>query len=412
MVFTTDHLVGALAGGLTVLLIALVVYRRKTRFGFGSAPKKELHLASHREFEKNLQLVIQDLAQLCREQPSLTQPYLILGNLYRIAGETQRSIVIHQNLLTDQGLSKATRDRVSVELANDLVELNMEEQAVRTLQEISDRSPLFAMAQERLIELFYKQGQFEKAYDCAMRLFGRDKAWRHRKRAAYFQALLGEKLLQDGELPAARKAADTALDQDAECLLALLVRGGVELEEHAYDKAIENFMQLLQINPNFAFVSLPKIEDAFYRAQSFMRLGEALRSLSQNLPTNGYLSYTLGKYFRKRKMYEESRRELRHALEQNGTNIPAQEEMLNLNVEENRAEESLSDYAELIEEIKTVKRFICNYCQTRYEKMAWHCPSCGRWESILADVNLVPNKHGDDAQETNHPAVHHQASHS
>src|SRR5262245_38645634 len=112
----------SLFGGLLVGLgAAFLFWRRRRQHTLREAELKLLPL-TQRNFHRSLQMVINDLAQICSQNPSLAQPYMVLGNLYRMQGETYRSVVIHQNLLADSTLPKNLRDRVRIELANDLRE--------------------------------------------------------------------------------------------------------------------------------------------------------------------------------------------------------------------------------------------------------------------------------------------------
>jgi lipopolysaccharide biosynthesis regulator YciM len=334
------------------------------------------------------------------------QPYLTLGNLYRLSGETQRSIVIHQNLMTDESLSKTMRDRVRIELACDLVEHGMDEQAYPHLQEVNENSPMYLLAQEKLAELYYKHEDFEKGFVCILNILHKKKSWRNRKRAGYFLALQAEKLLHAGDMHAAKKYIDRVAGFDQDCVLAHFLKGEIALEEHEFDLAIESFTQIMRVNRDFAFLAIPKIEDAFYGKQSFMRLGENLQVLSDSFPNNAFLSFSLGKFYRKKKMFQEARRYLRQTIELNPTFLPGREEMLNLDLEENKLPEAAAEFQDLLDETKSIKHFICVHCQTRYPKLVWTCSSCGRWETVHADLYLKPNVIHDS------PIAEYQASHS
>ncbi len=386
-------LTGCIAG----VLFSLLAFWLNRALRKKRITNKKLPLSTTQEidFQRNLQMIIQDLSQLCQKNPDLIQPYMILGNMYRINGEVQRSAVIHQNLLTEKTLSKTMRDRIRAELARDFIALGAEDQALKLLREIRERSPLFFLAQEKIIEVCYAREEFDEAFRTLLKVLKRKKSWRNRKRAGYYLALQAQQMLERGELPHAKKHARKALGYDKKCVLALYLLGVIAMEEQRYDDAIGFFTTIVMTKPEFSFLAIPKLEDAFYNKQSFMRLGEKLQELSQVFPTNSFLTLSLGKYYRKKKLFKEARQALIATLELDPANLLGQEEMAHLNQEERENDNTVSNYLSLLDDAKARKRYVCSFCHTRHPSLAWSCSTCGRWETVTADLDLL-SEHKDD----------------
>ena len=195
--------IGFVTGVVATLLVRF--FQNRWQLGNGKISERSERSQNQRELQRNIQNAIRDLSQFCKEHPDELPTYLVLGNLFRIAGEAQRSIVIHQNILTEKNLPKQLEEQAKFELACDFLALGVEEQAVKRLGEVSERSPLFFVAHEKLIDIYFSHGKYEKAFDAVEKILKRKKTWRNRKRAAYFLSLEAQSLVDSGELPSAKK---------------------------------------------------------------------------------------------------------------------------------------------------------------------------------------------------------------
>ena len=343
-----------------------------------------------RELAHNLKMATNDLAHFCKKNPKLVQPYLILGNLYRLIGEHQRSVLVHQNLLTEPHLEQNTRDRVLLELANDLMALGLDDRAGKTLTEIDKNSPLYSAALEKLVIIYSKNQNYEKAYQVMESIFKKRRTWHNRKRTAYYLALHSEQFYKSTDHPSAKKYAKKALDYDRYCILAMFTLGSIALEEKHFDEAIDHFEQLVTTKPEFAFLAVPKIEDAYYGKQSFMKLGDTLEKLAEQQPRDPYLQFSLGKYYRKKKMYNEARQHLEQSLESIVNFRPACEELIYLNDEEQKSHKTIDNFKTLIDESKAATIFSCSNCNRQTSELSWQCSNCGHWETLSPQFSMTP----------------------
>ena len=382
-----EILISFLSGGAFVAI--LVLLKRAFAKQVDIEPISEKGIKKKRAFYTYINTAINDLSHLCKKNPKLIHPYMVLGNLYRVRGEPQRSVVVHQNLLADESLSKNMRDRVRIELSNDLIDAGMEEKALPTLQEIHYRSPFYIQAQEKISEVYRIKGNYLDAFSAIQAALRKRKSAVNRRRAGYLLASHAEKLIDMGDLPGAKKTLSRALSFDRGCLLALYRKGEVSLLERKYDDAIYNFSKIVQLRPKYAFLALPKIEDAYYGKQSFMRLGDTIEKFTENGATDPYIRFAMGRHFRKKKMFKEARETLRQVLDREPSYLPVLDELLALDIEEQRTNDCVSTYQSLIEDAKVNEHYVCNHCHATYSDMQWHCTSCGRWETVAQTFDLM-----------------------
>ena len=128
-----------------------------------------------------------------------------------------------------------------------------------------------------------------------------------------------------------------------------------------------------------------------------MRLGETIEELAKLFPNDPFLHYSLGKYFRKKKMYADARKSIRQTLDSNSFYLPAYEEIINLNEEQEMLDKTSAEFSSLVEELKSKDRYRCQYCRSEYSTMQWCCKNCGRWETIIRDLEFL----SEEAQNEN-----------
>jgi lipopolysaccharide biosynthesis regulator YciM len=132
---------------------------------------------SPRAYYKGLNLLLneqQDKAidafiEAVQNDPDTTELHFALGNLFRRRGEFERSVRVHQHLLSRADLSRADRDRAQHALAQDYAKAGLFDRAEAAYRALED-SAFSTEARRALLDLYERSREWAQAHEMAAKL--------------------------------------------------------------------------------------------------------------------------------------------------------------------------------------------------------------------------------------------------
>jgi lipopolysaccharide biosynthesis regulator YciM len=132
---------------------------------------------SPRAYYKGLNLLLneqQDKAidafiEAVQNDPDTTELHFALGNLFRRRGEFERSVRVHQHLLSRADLNRTDRDRAQHALAQDYAKAGLFDRAEASYRALED-SAFSTEARRALLDLYERSREWAQAHEMAAKL--------------------------------------------------------------------------------------------------------------------------------------------------------------------------------------------------------------------------------------------------
>lgn len=229
------------------------------------------------------------LGKVVQKDSSAIDAYVALAHLLRERGEVERAIRIHQNLLLRPDLEKGERIEALVEVGRDYVHGGYPERALASFEEAIAEDGKHRGALAELARLSEERGDFERALWLVRRL-SKLEGERDSGRESRLWTLQGEKLLADGDLKGARKAARRALRLDSGSARSELLLGRVEQARGKGSAALAAFAKIPELDPELLSVIGPELADAYAKQDKSEAYHALLRERLASAPAEGLRS--------------------------------------------------------------------------------------------------------------------------
>ncbi len=308
--------------------------------------------------------------------------HLSIGSHFRNKGETDRAILIHQNLLARPELPPRYTPQVTLELARDYLNAGLLDRAEALLHQLMGDREYGRRGAKQLIELYQQEREWHKAADVARTLTRGDADPALFKTLAYITCELAEGALKEDDRFLAQKLAREALDYDRSCVRATLILMRLLIRQGNFREAGKECLKIFDQNPEFG----PEAIDHLMRLErehgDIGRLVRKLRKLYEQYPSTSVLLALVESVERatgRPAAIDLLRRELEIR--------PSVRGLLRL-VEMAGYEKGMTtDEGRLVSQIGhliLVNRpvYRCVNCGFSGQQLHWLCPSCKEWETV------------------------------
>lgn len=308
--------------------------------------------------------------------------HLSIGAHFRNKGESDRAILIHQNLLARPELPAHFSPQVTFELARDYLAAGLLDRAEALLHQLMDDRGYGERAAAHLIELYQQEREWGKAAQVARTLMKGALNPQLARQLAYITCELADQSLQKDDRWGAQKLAREALSIDPDCVRASFILSNLQARQGNYRDAATICLRVFDQNPEFG----PEAIDRF------MKLERA----------HGDVGRTVKKL---RKLYEQHHgTSLLLALAEAVEQSSGRQAAIDLLRQELEARPSVRGLLRLVElsgyetglatgEGRLVSRigqliltnrpvYRCVNCGFSGQQLHWLCPSCKEWETV------------------------------
>ena len=308
--------------------------------------------------------------------------HLSIGSHFRLKGETDRAILIHQNLLARPELPPRFSPQVTLELAKDYLNAGLLDRAEALLQELMGDRDYGREASQQLIELYQQEKEWGKAGDVARALTKGDADPAMFKVLAYITCELAEDALKHDDRWGAQKFCKQALDYDQSCVRATLILMKLQIRQGSFKEAANQSLKVFDQNPEYGPEAVDRLMRLEHEHGDVGRLGKKLRKLYENYPSTSLLLALVESVER-----SSGRLAAIELLRQELEVRPSVRGLLRL-VEMAGYEKGMTtDEGRLVSRIghlilsnRPVYR--CSSCGFSGQQLHWLCPSCKKWETV------------------------------
>ncbi len=308
--------------------------------------------------------------------------YLVMGTLYRRRGEVERSIPIHQDLLSRPNITKIQQSTVRLELARDYLKAGLLDRSERLLKELAEEAGSNQVpALEFLLSINEMENDWRAAVQTAEKLAGKGKQVAVNR--AHYHCEQAQCCLQVGDLVEARRELKEALASDRNCVRASLMQAELETKAGNEKEAIKALRRVLEQDADYIPETLNLLRENY---QKIDQLGDlvkylftcleqhpaisiviVLSDLVRQLQGDKEAAFVLSEYLKKRPTVRGLDRLIQYHMD--NTDGPARE---NLGL--------LQAFTQRLIQDKPIYR--CGKCGFQGKTLHWQCPTCKNWGAI------------------------------
>ena len=308
--------------------------------------------------------------------------HLSIGSHFRNKGETDRAILIHQNLLARPELPARYTPQVTFELAMDYLNAGLLDRAEALFHQLMGDREYGRRAARELIEMYQQEREWEKAAQVAQTLTRSDADPAMFKTLAYITCELSDAALNKDDRWTSQKLAKEALDYDRSCVRATLLLMKMQIRQGNYREAGNQSLKVFEQNPDFGPEAVDRLMKLEREHGDVGRLVKKLRKLYEQYPGTSLLLALVESVER-----SAGRPAAIDLLRQELELRPSVRGLLRL-VEIAGYEKGMTtDEGRLVSRIghlilanRPVYR--CVSCGFSGQQLHWLCPSCKQWETV------------------------------
>lgn len=308
--------------------------------------------------------------------------HLSIGSHFRNKGETDRAILIHQNLLARPELPPRFSPQVTLELARDYLNAGLLDRAESLLHQLMGDKDYGRQAAEQLIDLYQQEKEWAKAAQVARGLTQGDADPAMFKVLAYLTCEISEECLKQDDRWTAQKRAREALDFDRTCVRANLILMKLLVRQGSYREAGNQCLKVFDQNAEFGPEAIDRLMTLEQEHGDIGRLVKKLRKLYEQYPSTSLLLALVESVER-----ASGRVAAIDLLRQELETRPSVRGLLRLVAMAGYEKGMTTDEGRLVSRIghlilanRPVYR--CVSCGFSGRQLHWLCPSCKRWETV------------------------------
>ena len=378
MVFNWLLLTVAVAAGWVVGRFSKQRHRSRKSIDNEDSVRDRLQFLFTNYSDQAVENFVQSLA-VNRDTVSL---HLSIGSHFRNKGETDRAILIHQNLLARPELPARYTPQVTFELAMDYLNAGLLDRAEALFHQLMGDREYGRRAARELIELYQQEREWEKAAQVAQTLTRSDADPTMFKTLAYITCELSDAALNKDDRWTSQKLAKEALDYDRSCVRATLLLMKMQIRQGNYREAGNQSLKVFEQNPDFGPEAVDRLMKLEREHGDVGRLVKKLRKLYEQYPGTSLLLALVESVER-----SAGRPAAIDLLRQELELRPSVRGLLRL-VEIAGYEKGMTtDEGRLVSRIghlilanRPVYR--CVSCGFSGQQLHWLCPSCKQWETV------------------------------
>jgi len=318
------------------------------------------------------------------------ETHIILGNLFRNRGESDRAIRIHQNLIARPELKTEIKQQCSIELAKDFLKAGFLDRAELIFSKLAKEIDKPIQVLEFLKEIYEKEKDWKKAIEVSNKIQIIKNTVMSDIISHYYCELAEFDLTISAEenLESAKKNITKAIKYNKKSLRALILLADLSYLKEDYMDALKKYLTILNNYPKYSYMVYEKLKNTyaksgyknnfsnfvstFYNVKNPIELYSNLGSnLSAEIPNNELV-----------KFYEDG-------FKKDIISLTHLSEYIEL-ISENKIafdNESLNNIKKCLQKYSTTESsHECINCGYTSIMHCWQCPSCLKWSTINKKV--------------------------
>jgi lipopolysaccharide biosynthesis regulator YciM len=339
---------------------------------------------------------IDELTQATSTDTDALEIQMILGNLYRQKGQVGRAINVHQQLLQRPNLTQLEHAYVLLCLGLDFRHGGFVDRAAEAFQEVLRLDPKNRYALVNLQKLHEDQHQWVEAARVREEIARIDAGRRPENQPilAFLRNAIGESRAAAGDLVAAARVFEAALDEDPRTVPAYLNLGDAREQQGNLPGAVAAWEQLVEAAPDRSYLAFDRLERAYRAMNTPHRFVDLCRRVIDGNPQDWRTRLALSRYHMNASEPREAFELLLAALPHNPHGLAIHQAVW-------QSLSALGLDARLVQRYTTLTRdavfyldpHVCTRCRYRSTELLWQCPQCHGWNTFVEE-KLAPAKDG------------------
>ncbi|XOZ34682.1 lipopolysaccharide assembly protein LapB [Halomonadaceae bacterium KBTZ08] len=320
-----------------------------------------------------------DSLEVNRETVNL---HLSIGAHFRDKGEVERATLIHQNLLARPELPGRYSSQVTYELALDYLAAGLLDRAEALLHELLGTRSYGARAAERLVLLYQRERDWEKAVEVARTLVGINDTSEIRKQLAHLLCEQASGQGGGGVNLDPRPLLEQALSYDGGCVRASLLLADLAQERGNWREAQQLLLKVFDQNPAFGPEAVRRLVRLAREVGIERKLRRRLYRIYRDHPSTTLLLCLVEEEQRFKSRGQAL--ELLHGELQQRPSLRGLLYLLEMEEGEDPKQGTTPDLVRQVGQRLLEKRpaYQCTRCGFGGQQLHWLCPSCKNWETV------------------------------
>lgn len=270
------------AGIATIVIVAIVVGRIWLKKG---REVRDTYIEGLRYLvDGEVELAYAALVQTVQADTSNIDAYILLGEILRQQGDSERALKLHRDVLVRSDLTPDFHRIVLKSLALDYMALQQWSAAERTLIDLDTISKGEIWARLCLMQVYEVQGKWESAFNLGKEMQGESEVTSRRLARCKVESAKEHSSREDYHK--ARLLLKEALKFDSQYSEPYILIGDTYSEEGRIQDAIEWWGSLVEEVPVDAGRVFTRLEEALYELGEFSKMAEIYRKHLETNPEN------------------------------------------------------------------------------------------------------------------------------
>jgi lipopolysaccharide biosynthesis regulator YciM len=339
---------------------------------------------------------IDELTQAASTDTDALEIQMILGNLYRQKGQVGRAINVHQALLQRPNLTKLEHAYVLLCLGLDFRHGGFVDRAAEAFQEVLRLDQKNRYARVNLQKFYEDQHQWSEAARVREEIAKLDAGRRPEDQPilAFLRNEIGEALVKSGELTAASRVFEAAVDEEPRTVPAHLNLGDVREQQGNLPGAIAAWEQLVQVAPDRSYLAFDRLERAYRTLNAPHRFIDLCRRVINANPQDWRARLALSRHYTTAGQPRDAFELLLAALPHNPHGLTIHQAIWQSLNELGLDRLLVQRYTALARDaVFYLDPHVCTRCRYRSTELLWQCPQCHEWNTFVEE-RLAPARDG------------------
>ena len=376
-------------GGLIVTLVAgfietkhlLVTWRMSRLKKREERIAEHLHQGLNAKASQRYEEAVDLFRKVLQIEPNHIPTLLVLGDLYRMQGNFQEALLLHQKAKELDGKNI----EVLLSLSGDLEEARRVDEAIQTLKGILEIDKGCFPAMVWLRELYVKMDRWDKAHDVQEKIVKEPLSPEEaRKQNAWLEGIkyeMGQRLLEQGHPDEARRYFRTCIKLNQDFIPGYMGMGEALVAEKKTDEAAKLWEKAYEMTGHILL--LHRLEDFYLSIGQPSRILHVYQEVIGRDPANLVLQFYLGKLYYRLEMVDEAFDTL-SVIDSGEDRIPDLHKMLgNLYLRKGELLAAVEEFKKALDIRKRILvPYYCPLCDYHTNRWSGRCFRCGRWNSF------------------------------
>ncbi|MDX1900389.1 MAG: lipopolysaccharide assembly protein LapB [Gammaproteobacteria bacterium] len=310
------------------------------------------------------------------------ETHLAVGKLFRRRGEVDRAIRIHQNLIARPQLDKSYRDQSLFELGQDYLSAGVLDRAEQVFLDVVNVKQYAIPALKALRDIYQREKDWNNAIKTAEHMERITRENLHPVIAHYY-CELADIEINHQQYDQARHYIDRALNADANCARASLLRAKVEMSAGHYRIALKSLKKIRNQNPDYLSEAVDGLASCYEGLSEEDQMVQYFMKLLEEYPRVPVV-LILSERIRKQKGDSTAAKYVADYVRRYPS-LRGLHLFINLYMSsvEGRAREDMMILQKLMQKLLADKPdYKCVSCGFSCNSLHWLCPGCRQWSTI------------------------------